>query len=236
MAAVSTMILRSMRMIGEKARGATLDSNEAVECLAELNTMMESWQTQRLTCYSIRQESFSLTASTNSYSIGSGGTFNTDRPTKIVDPCFIRDSSGLDSPVQIIYAEQYGRIVQKSVGYTYPSYLYYDMNYSATSTATIFLYPAPSGGLTLFINSWKQLQNFASVSTQVLLPPGYQLAIESNFAIHLAAGLTPVSAELAKIAKDSLAAVRGLNLPTTITRLDYYSTGRQAGASILTGP
>jgi hypothetical protein len=61
------------------------------------------------------------------------------------------------------------------------------------------------------------------------------LAIESNFAIHLAAGLTPISQELAKIAKESLAAVRSLNLPTTITRLDYYGS-RQAGNSILTGP
>ena len=80
MAAVSSMILRSMRMIGEKARGETLDSNESVECLAELNTMIESWETQRLTCYSVTQESFSLTASTGTYTIGSGGTFNTARP------------------------------------------------------------------------------------------------------------------------------------------------------------
>ena len=41
MAFVSTMILAALRMTGEKARGATLDANELVECLAELNTMME---------------------------------------------------------------------------------------------------------------------------------------------------------------------------------------------------
>jgi hypothetical protein len=235
MAAVSSMILRSQRMIGEKARGETLNATESPELLYELNSMMESWETQRLLCYSVTQESFSLTASTGTYTIGSGGTFNTARPTKIVDPCFVRDSANLDTPVTIIYSEQYGRVVQKSVGYTYPTYLYYDMGFSATSTGTINLFPLPSGSLTLFINSWKQLQNFASVSTQVLLPPGYQLAIESNFAIHLAAGLTPISQELAKIAKESLAAVRSLNLPATISRLDYYGA-RQAGTSILTGP
>ena len=235
MAAVSTMILRSMRMIGEKARGETLDANESIECLAELNTMMESWETQKLLCYTVNQESFSLTSSTASYTIGVGGAFNTARPTKIVDPCFIRDAANLDTPVTIVYSEQYGRIVQKSVGYTYPTYLYYDMGFSATSTGTISLYPSPSGGLTLFINSWKQLQNFASVSTQVLLPPGYQLAIESNFAIHLAAGLTPVPAEVAKIAKESMAAVKTINLTTPTMRLDYYGVGR-AGNNIITGP
>ena len=235
MAAVSSMILRSMRMIGEKARGETLDANEAIECLAELNTFLESEQTKRLMCYSVNQESFALTASTATYTIGVGGTFNTARPTKIVDPCFIRDSANLDTPVTIIYSEQYGRIVQKSVGFTYPTYLYYDMGFSATSTGTISLYPSPSGSLTLFINSWKQLQNFASVSTQVLLPPGYQLFIESNFAIHLAAGLTPISPEVAKIAKDSRAAVESLNAQSPTMRLDYYGVGR-AGNNILTGP
>lgn len=237
MAAVSTMILRSLRMIGEKARGEGLDANESTECLYELNSMIESWGTQRLTCYSINQESFALTASTASYSIGPGGNFNTARPTKIVDPCFIRDASNLDSPITILYSEQYGKIVQKSVGYTYPRYLYYDMSFSATSTANINLYPSPSGSLTLFINSWKQLQSFLDVSTQVLMPPGYRLAIESNFAIHMAAGFTPVPPEVAKIARESLAAVRSLNLTTPVTRLDYYGYGaRQAGTSIITGP
>ena len=51
MAAVSTLILRSMRMIGEKERGATLDVNEQVECLAELNTFMDACATERLLCY-----------------------------------------------------------------------------------------------------------------------------------------------------------------------------------------
>jgi len=235
MAAVSSMILRSLRMIGEKGRGDTLNANEQVECLYELNSMIESWETQRLLCYSINQESFPLTASTASYSIGVGGDFNTARPTKIVDPCFVRDVANLDSPVTIVYAEQYGRIVQKSVGYTYPTYLYYDMGFSATSTGTINLYPVPSGNLTLFINSWKQLGSFASISTQVLLPPGYQLAIESNFAIHQAAGVINIAPEVAKIAKESLAAVKSLNAPTPISRLDYYGTGRR-GQSILTGP
>ena len=222
-------------MIGEKARGEGLDSNETVECLYELNSMMESWETQKLLCYSVTQESFALSASTATYTIGVGGTFNTARPTRIVDPVFIRDGANLDTPVTIIYSEQYGRIVQKSVGYTYPTYLYYDMGFSATSTGTINLYPSPSGNLTLFINSWKQLQHFSDVSTQVLLPPGYQLAIESNFAIHMAAGFTPVPPEVVKIAKESLAAVKTLNIVEPTMRLDYYGVGR-AGNNIITGP
>ena len=232
---VSSMMLRSMRMIGEKARGETLDANETSECLYELNSMMDSWSIERLMCYQVTQESFALSANTVSYTIGSGATFNTTRPSKIVEPCFVRDSSNLDSPVKIIGAETYGVIVQKNVGTTYPSYLFYDYGFDSSGYGTIFVYPAPSANLTLFINSWKQLQNFANVSTAVLLPPGYQLAIESNFAIHLAAGLTNVSPEVIKIAKESKAAIKSINIPDTMMTLDV-GIPRGSRSNVLTGP
>lgn len=234
MAYVSTMILRSMRMIGEKTRGATLTTDEQTECLAELNTMLDSWSIERLMCYQVTQESFPLSANTVSYTIGSGGTFNTTRPTKIVDPCFIRDSSSLDSQVTLINAEQYGLIVQKSAGITYPQWLYYDEGFNSSALGTISVYPAPSGGLTLFINSWKQLGSVSTISAQFSFPPGYQLAVEANFAIHLAAGSIPASSEVAKIAKESKAAIKGVNLPDPVMRMDYgLATGR---SSIFTGP
>ena len=232
------MILRSMRMIGEKGRGATLDANESTECLTELNTFMDATANERLLCYQVTEDTLALTASTSTYTIGSGGAFNVTRPTKIVEPCFVRDASNFDTPVKVVDAGTYGQIVSKSAGYTVPRILYYDSGYSATSTATIFLYPSPSANLTLHINSWKQLGTFSSVSQTLMLPPGYQLFIEANFAIHLAAGLTPVSPELAKIARDSKAAIKSLNLPDSIMRLDMGSQPSHAGSriGILTGP
>ena len=43
--------------------------------LADLNTMMESWSLERLMVYQLLQESKALTASTGSYTIGTGGAF-----------------------------------------------------------------------------------------------------------------------------------------------------------------
>lgn len=224
------MILRSLRMAGEKARGAPLDANEQVECLAELNTMMESWNNERLMCYSVTQDSFLLTSSTVSYTVGPGGTINTARPTKIVDPCWIRDSSAYDHPVKIVNVEIYGLLGLKSTGgVSIPTVLYYDAGYSATSTGTISVYPPPSAGLTLYFNSWTQMQNFSTLSVTAMFPAGYQLAIESNFAIHLAAGFKPVSAEVVKIAKESKAAIKALNVQSMVMRLD---SGARAGLSV----
>lgn len=233
MAVVSTLILRSMRLTGEKGRGATLDSNEQVETLAELNTFMDACNNERLFSYSMKEDVLTLTASTSAYTIGSGATFNVTRPTKIVDPCFVRDASNYDSPVKVVDADTFGRIKLKSVGNSYPNVLYYDAGYSATSSGTIFVYPSPVASLALHINSWTQLGNFSTLSQTVLLPPGYQLFIETNFAMHLATGLTPVSPELAKMAKEAKAAIKTLNLPAPISSLDdvYGRTG-----NIITGP
>ena len=238
MAFVSTMILRSQRMIGEKSRGATLTTAEQTETLAELNTFMDACANERLLCYQTQQDSMTLTASTSTYTIGTNGVFAVDRPTKLVDPCFVRDASGYDSQLTVINREAYGAIPMKSVGNTWPTHIFYDYGYSATSTATITVYPAPVSGLTLFINSWKQLGNFSTLSQTVMLPPGYQLFIESNFAIHLAAGVFPITAELMKIAKESKAAIKGLNVVDTVMSMDsgVLQSYRGVGRSILTGP
>lgn len=236
---VSSMILRSLRMIGEKVRGDTLDTNEQSECLYELNSFMDACSIERLLCYQVLQESFALTAGTVSYTIGTGGVFNTNRPSKIVDPCFVRDASNLDTHLRIVGADTYGQIVQKSVGNSYPNTLFYDYGFDSSGLGTIRVYPAPTANLTIYINSWKALQSFANVSTALLLPPGYQLFIESNFAIHMAAGLTQISPEVAKIAKESKAAIKSINLPITIMRGDPGNgipVHRGSANSILTGP
>lgn len=221
------MIIRALQMTGEKPVGGTLTSDEQTAYLAVLNNMMDSWSLERLMCYQILQESFSLTTSDGSYTIGSGGDFNTTRPTKIVDPCFIRNSSNNDYPIQIIDAQAYGRITLKTVDGSYPGYLFYDGAY-ASGLGTIYLYPEPSASLTLYINSWKQLQTFAAIGTTVSLPPGYERAIQANLAIELAAGYTNASPELVKIARDSKAAIRGLNSPDGILRLDAGVLPRSA--------
>lgn len=222
-------------MTGEKARGATLDSTEQVECLTELNTFLDSWNLERLMCFTITENTLALTASTESYSIGTGGALNMTRPVKIVDPCFVRDASGYDTPVELISLETYGGIVDKNSGFTVPTRMYYDAGFSATSTGTLFLYPSPSGSLTLHINSWTQLGSFSTLTQTVAFPPGYQLAIESNFAMHLAAGLVEPSAALIKMARDSKAAIKGVNLPEPVMRLDAGVASYRYG-NILTGP
>ena len=236
MAYVSTMILHSLRLLGEKERGGTIESFEQADLLADFNSMLDGWSIERLMCYQVLQESFSLTSGTVSYSIGSGGTFNTTRPTKLVDPCFVRDSSNLDSSLKLLDATAYGRIVQKSgSGTTYPNYLFYDGGFNSSGLANINIYPPPASALTLYINSWKQLGSVSTISSQLTLPPGYQRAIEYNFAVEEAGGFTQVAPEVALIARQAKAAIKSINAPDSFMQLEA-GVSQPIGSNILTGP
>src|SRR3989337_1217999 len=118
MSTPSSMILNSLIMLGEKSIGDSLTSAEQTHYLAKLNSMLESWSLERLMCYQVVEESKALTTSDGVYTIGSGGDWDTARPTKIVQ-AFIRDSDNNDTPVKVINAESYNSIVAKSTSGTY---------------------------------------------------------------------------------------------------------------------
>lgn len=232
--AVSTMIVNSLIANGEKRIGDTLTAVEQTYYLGKLNSMVESWSLNRSLCYQILQENFALTVSTGTYSIGTGATFNTARPNKIIS-AFVRDSANADSNVKVIPYDAYDSITLKSVAASYPRYLYYDQGYDSSGFGTIKISPFPIAGLTLYFDSAKQLQSFASVSTALLMPPGYQRAIESNFTIETAPGLKSVQPEVIRIARESKAALIGNNVTDPISRLDVGMVGYRA-SSIIEGP
>ena len=234
-AACSTMILRSLRLTGEKRRGDTLTSNEQTECLAELNAMLESWANERLMIHTVFTTSFSLTASQGSYTIGSGGNFNMTRPTKVIDPCYIRDSSGNDTKLKIISAETYGMITDKDSDGSYPEYVFYDYSYSATSTARIYFWPEPQTGLTAFLSGMQPFTNFSTMTHNLSLPPGYQRAIEYNYAIEAAGGLTEVDPQVAMVARESKAALKRLNAPSLNSQVEWGTNPGQR-LRIISGP
>ncbi len=156
------------------------------------------------------------------------------RPTKLVDPCYIRDSQGSDSRLKIIDAVAYGRIVDKDSDGSYPQYVFYDMGYSATSTATISFWPEPQAGLSTYINTFQPLTQFSTMTQTLILPPGYQRAIEYNYAIEAAGGLTEIDPQVAIVARESKAAIERLNSRVQSMSVEWGTSGYRT--DIISGP
>lgn len=214
-----------MRLIGAVEPGEELTAAEAADGLELLNEMLESWSTEQLAVPHILQENFTLVAGTASYTIGSGATFNTTRPLDVL--CgFIRYSS-LDYPLRILTRQEYDQIPLKTTQFL-PEALYYQ---PSVANGVITLYGVPDQAYTLYIDSMKQLQSFAGLTTAIVLPPGYKRAIRFNLAPELAPeyNRTPSERVLA-IARESKANIKRQNSRPAKLRLDHAQFRGSAGS------
>lgn len=175
------IITGAARLVGAIFKSETLDSDEANEGLNLLNEMLDSWSNDDLLTYALVTENFSLTGA-SSYTIGSGGNFNTTRPINIAS-AVVRYAT-IDYPLDIISQLEYQtEIPNKTLTAPIPQFLTYDNNYPL---GTIKIYAIPTSGSTLYLQSNKPLSNLAALTTTVDLPPGWKEALKNNLALRLA--------------------------------------------------
>lgn len=226
----ATMITRAMRLIQVLGSDANPTAQEASDGLYALNSMLDAWSIERLMVYQVQQSSYSWAADASSKTIGSGGDFDTTRPIRIEKQGnFFRTSTNLDYQLAVYPREEYDRIIQKSSGSSIPDSLFYDDGFP---TRTLYAYPVPSETLTLYLNTWKPLQQFTALTTTISLPPGYQAAIEYNLGPWIAPefGAAAVAAgeRLEKRAAQLKTAIRNVNMPDLVATTDYPGGGRRS--------
>lgn len=213
-----TMITRAMRLMGAIGVGETPTDDESADGLKALQTMLDSWNTERLFSYYMVEETLTLSASAQSYTIGSGGDLNTTRPTHIDNSCFIRYNN-IDFPLEIIEVQSWDFIPAKATQSNIPQYMYVEYGYPLI-TVSFWTYPT-SAGAVAHIRSWKQLQSFTALTTVLSLPPGNERAITYSLAEEWAPefGKT-VPPEVAKIAVKARANLKRINSPMRVMRTE----------------
>lgn len=200
------IITGAAKLIGVVFKNEALSADEANDGLVTLNDMLDTWSNDNLTSWAYTLESFSLTGAAT-YTIGSGGDFNTSRPINIVT-AVVRLSS-IDYPLTPITQEQYQKeIAIKSIASPIPEYLTYDNGYPL---GTISIYAVPTSGSTLRMLSNKPISNLSALTTTVDLPPGWKRAMKYNLAVDLApqyGTAAQVSPDVAQTARTSLGAIK----------------------------
>jgi hypothetical protein len=216
-ATASDIIRRSLRIIGAIAGGETPSSTEETDALQVLNAMLDSWNTESLAVYALRDETLTLTGAA-SYTIGGGGALDTTRPVKI-EAAYERIGDS-DYHVKPASADAWYRLAAKSTSGEVAEWLYYEPSYPL---GTLYLYPKPTTGV-LHLVTRVPLAAY-SATDSLALPPGYQDAITYHLAIRLAPEygrpVTPEVAALARAAKDSIQRVN--------FRVPIMSTGFEGG-------
>ena len=202
MATALNIITRAMQKAGILFKQETPDADEAMDALSELNDMLAQWSNDSMLIVERVRESFPSTG-VASYTMGSGGDFDTARPISIVS-MFARIGS-TDYPIAPITDDNYSLIQTKST-LGVPDFFNYTNGYPL---GTINLYPVSSVAYEIHIYSDKQIGDIASLTTNINFPPGWKSAIIYNLGVRLCSEFgQPVSGELFEMAKQSKAAIR----------------------------
>lgn len=222
MATAQTIIDRALRLIGAIASGESSTTDEGTDALTALNALIDSWRNDRLMVYALSESTLTLVASDGSYTIGAAGDIVATRPVKI-ESAFCR-AGDVDYPVRVIDKARYDAIPDKTTTSDIPQFLYYD---AAVTTGNINVWPVPSTGNVLHVTMWTVLSTLAAVGTTVTLPPGYERALAYNLAIDIAPEYEKtVSQEVAKVAKESLTALKKIN-SRQIIAYSEFGAGRR---------
>lgn len=196
---VKDALKSAYRKVGALEEGKELSGDQTVDGIRVLNAMLALWSSKRIPVFFYTREQFALTAGQASYTVGSGGDFNTTRPQAIASAYIIYTGQTTQYPLEPVGNDEYdslGNLADEGM----PEKFFYN---PAFPLATLKLFPTPVTGLTIGINSKANLGTFTTVTDTMQLPPEYEFPIVYNLAVHLAldTGFNPPS-KVEELARD----------------------------------
>ena len=224
----------ALRLIGMLAEGETPSAATAQDSLSALNQMIDSWNTERLSVFSTQDQVFTWTPNQIHRTLGPTGDFVGNRPILLDDSTYFKDpTNGISFGIKIINQQQYDGIAVKTVTSTYPQVMWINMDYP---NIDMYVYPVPTKALEWHFISVTELDQPASLSTQLAFPPGYLRAFKYNLACEIANefGVEPPP-NVARIAMTSKRNLKRINNPDDIMSLPYSIVATRQRFNIFAG-
>jgi hypothetical protein len=227
-------INRALRLLGVLAEGETPSAATSQDALMALNQMIDSWKTERLSIFNTIDQVFTWPAGEIQRHLGPSGDFVGVRPVLLDDATYYRDpGTNVSFGIKFINQQQYDGIAVKTVTSTYPQVMWINMEYP---NITMTIYPVPTKVLEWHFISVDELMSVPSLSTNILMPPGYLRAFKYNLACEIANefGIEPPP-NVARIAMTSKRNLKRINNPDDIMSLPYSIVGTRQRFNIFAG-
>jgi hypothetical protein len=234
MATAGDIINGSLRLIGQLAEGEVPSADTAQDALNAMNQMIDSWSTERLAVFATQEQVFIWPTSAATRTLGPTGDFVGERPIKVDDSTYFKDStSGLSFGIKLINQQQYNAIALKTVTSTYPQVMWVNETYP---NIEMTIYPVPFKALEWHIVSVQPLSSAATLATDLSFPPGYLRAFRYNLACELAPefGVEP-SPQVQRIAMTSKRDLKRINNPDDVMAIPYPLIARRHRYNIYSG-
>lgn len=205
---VLDLIKSSLRLIGALAANSTPNAEAIRDGIEALNLLLGELRNRGLLTINERQ-TFNVVASTYSYAIGAGLTWNGRTPLKVLS-AYLRINT-TDYPLDVIGESEYMEIEDKAL-VARPSKLYYA---PSADTGTIYLHGSPDVNCTITILN-PILTSYTSGSTTISLPSGELQMLKYALGLELApeyGSIDPILLQLImRRANETMAAVKSSNL------------------------
>ncbi|CAB5194836.1 hypothetical protein UFOVP173_26 [uncultured Caudovirales phage] len=226
-------INRALRLLGILAEGETPSASMSQDALMAMNQMIESWDTERLSTFVTQDQVFTWPSGEISRTLGPSGEFTGLRPVLVDDATYFKAPNGVSYGIKMINQQQYNGIAVKTVTSTYPQVLWVNMGYP---DITLTIYPRPTQDLEWHIVSVQELNQPATLSTQLHFPPGYLRAFTYNLAMEFAPefGVEP-SPQVQRIAMTSKRDLKRINNPDDVMALPYALVANRQRFNIYAG-
>ena len=188
-----------------------LSANAAAYGLRVFNRMLSSWNNEGLMVYTVNRNVFAITAGTQIWTLGTGGTLtpNIPRPARVhMASILIPGSYPTEIPLQIYTDEEWQVVAVKNPSGGYPTGVWITGDVPLNS---VYLWPVPAFTCSLVLYTWGQTQAFTSLATTVQFPDGYEEAMVNSLALLLAPSFgvqpSPIIALTASAAKLRIASL-----------------------------
>lgn len=234
MATAGELINGALRLIGLLAEGESPSPETSQDALTAFNEMVESWNTERLAVFSTQDQVFTWPSSTQSRTLGPTGDFVGQRPIDLDDSTYFRDPlTNVSYGIKFVNQQQYNGIAVKTVTSTYPQVMWFNMTYPDIE---MYVYPVPLRDLEFHFVSVEPLTQPASLTTDMLFPPGYKRCFRFNLACEIAAeaGVEPPPT-VQRIAMASKRTLKRINNPGDIMALPYSMVGTRQRFNVYAG-
>jgi hypothetical protein len=199
MGTVQETINASLRLIGVLDSGETPSTSESNDAFSALNQIVGAWSGAGVPIWQTTKDTIPLTGAA-SYTLAA-------RPIKLKSAHVTAD--GISQPAEIVTSERWSQFKDRSLISRWAQELYWDGGYP---TGEVRLWPNPASG-SLEVYSLKPLTAFASLSSTIDLPPGYEHALKFALAQVLAPEYgSALSPEHANEAKAAIAAINAMVL------------------------
>ena len=182
--------------------------------------MIDSWDTERLSVFSTKDDVYLWPAGERSQTYGPTGDVVGERPVLLDDSTYFRDpQTNVSYGIKFINQQQYDGIAVKTVTSTYPQVMWINMSYP---NIEMVIYPVPLRLLEWHFISVQELTEPAGLSTTLAFPPGYLRAFTYNLACEIAPefGVEP-SPQVQRIAMTSKRNLKRVNNPDDVMALPY---------------